>query len=222
MSMGNSQLVQWNFHSAFRSGRAVQRGKNSSMLDMIQWKHQDHHDLQTTTNPLYFKLQNLLPRYWANNTASMNVSQPRQLIKSCRLSVDHAYLLAALILWWWNRLDSGFRTTYLPLRPNIFWLRKVIEALFQLHNLEKIWDQVFITNYLMAGYGYSSSAASEIKEQGREIVFHHFSFTIQLTGGSDLGQRHSTYVEGHAGQPSDNPEHSTVPTSFRPDPTEPY
>lgn len=65
MSMGNSQLVQWNFHSTFRSGRAVQREENSSMLERIQWKHQGHHDLQTTTNLLNFILQKPFPRYWA-------------------------------------------------------------------------------------------------------------------------------------------------------------
>lgn len=118
----------------------------------------------------------------------MNVSQPQQLIKSWRWSVDHTYLLAAVILWWWNRLDSWFCTAYLPLRSNIFWLRRTMGALFQLHNLEKIWEQLFITNYSMARYGNSSLAASEITR--REIAFHPFSFTIQLSAGSELGQRH--------------------------------
>lgn len=63
----------------------------------------------------------------------------------------------------------------------------------------------------MAGYGKSSSAASEIKEQGREIAFHRFSFTIQLTGGSDLGQKHPVYVQGHTGQPLVNPERRIYP-----------
>lgn len=63
----------------------------------------------------------------------------------------------------------------------------------------------------MAGYGYSSSAASEIKEEGREIVFHHFSFTIPQTGGSDLGQRHPAYAEGHTGQPDPTEPYSTKP-----------
>lgn len=112
---------------------------------------------------------------------------------SSRRSVDSAYLLAAVILWWWNRLASWFCTTHSPLRPNKFWLSNTIGALFQLHNLEKIWDQLFITNYLMAGYGNSSSTASEIK--GWEIAFHHFSLTIQLTRGSDVGHRHPAYVE---------------------------
>lgn len=38
---------------------------NSSMLERILWKHQGHHDLQITTNPPNFKVQQLFPRYWA-------------------------------------------------------------------------------------------------------------------------------------------------------------
>lgn len=129
-SMGNSQLAQWNFHCTFRSSHEAQSGENSSLSDVIQWKHHGHHDLQTTTKPLNLKVHKLFPRYIERNSAgSMSESQPQQLIKSCWLSVDHAYLLAAVILWWWNCLDSWSCTTYLPLRHIISWQGKTILAL---------------------------------------------------------------------------------------------
>lgn len=98
MSMGYSQLIQWNFQSIFWSGCVVKRGDNSSVLDLIRWKTQGHHDLQTITNPLNFKVQSYFPDTEPNSAATMNVSQPQQLIKFCCLSVDR-YLLAAVILW---------------------------------------------------------------------------------------------------------------------------
>lgn len=47
--------VNWHSGISIPHFDLVQRGENSSLLDMIQWKHHGHHDLQSTTNPLNFE-----------------------------------------------------------------------------------------------------------------------------------------------------------------------
>lgn len=69
--MGNSQLVQWNFHFTFRSVQVEQRGKNSSPLDTIQQKYHSYHDLQTTTNTLNFSIQKLFSQIFSQTMLSL-------------------------------------------------------------------------------------------------------------------------------------------------------
>lgn len=60
----------------------------------------------------------------------------------------------------------------------------------------------------------SEKLISYFRDYRREIAFHHFSSTVQLTGGSDHGQGNAASAEGHTRQTS-RPWHSKTYNLFQ-------